>query len=405
LIAGQASHPAVPRAGDVDGPSWARTALAETIMCRQTLWEVVMRYALKCAVLAAAALTFSARASQAQEPPAFSGVPAEEKARLSAIINAAVKEGSLTYWDSVIQPETNDALSSAFRRFYGLPSGFQVHYQLLATVSLVTRVEQEINAGRITVDVAAVGYPPWAFERAAAGDVLEYDSPQYKFYADAMARGLGHKGMFAFNGAYLFVPMWNADRMNFNGKSWKAAINAVPPGRMSIGDVSKSAAYLATYVGQREVLDVDYFRAMAAMKPSFLIRSEQVAGRLVAGEDLMAFSGMPTRAYQFNQKGARLKFLIPEEGAVLLPQSMFILAKAPHANAAKLWVDFILSETGQTIVVKGEAMVSGRRGFKSPLPEYAPSIDSLKLIDVDWQGLTPEKLKERREEWIAVFNP
>jgi hypothetical protein len=50
-------------------------------------------------------------------------------------------------------------------------------------------------------------------------------------------------------------------------------------------------------------------------------------------------------------------------------------------------------------------MVSGRTGFKSPLPEYAPGIDTLKLINVDWQGLTPEKLRDLREEWIDVFNP
>jgi iron(III) transport system substrate-binding protein len=364
-----------------------------------------MKCVVRGAVVAAATLALLAGSLSAHEPPAYSGVSADEKARLTRLIDGATKEGSLTYWDVVIQPETNDALTAAFRRHYGLPNGFPIHYQLLATAPLVTRLEQEINAGRVTVDVASVGYPTWVFERAAGGDVLEYDSPQYRFYADVMSRGLGRKGFFAFNGAYLFVPMWNADRLRFDGKSWKDVINAVPSGRMSVGDVSKSAAYLATYAGQREVLGVDYFKAVAAMKPSFLIRSEQIAGRLVTGEDLMAFCGMPTRAYQYNQKGARLKFMMPEEGAVLLPQNMFILAKAPHPNAAKLWVDFILSEQGQTIVVKGEGMVSGRTSFKTPLPEYAPSINSLKLINVDWQGLSEEKLNAMREEWVQMFNP
>jgi iron(III) transport system substrate-binding protein len=363
-----------------------------------------MKYVLR-ALFAAAAVVAVVRSSTAQEPPAFQGVSAEEKVRLTELIDAAKKEGSLTYWDVVIQPETNDALTAAFRKLYGLPNGFQVHYQLSATASLVTRVEQEINADRITIDVAAVGSPPWVFERVATGDALAYDSPQYKFYADVMARGLGRKGFFAFNGAYLFVPMWSTDRIKFEGKSWKDVVNAVPAGRISIGDVSKSVAYLATYAGQREVLDLNYFKAVAAMKPSFLIRSEQIAGRLVTGEDLMAFSGMPTRAYQYNQKGGKLKFLLPQEGAVLLPQNMFILKKAPHPNAAKLWVDFILSEQGQNILVKGEAMVSGRTGFKSPLPEYAPGIDSLNLISVDWQGLSSDKLRGLRDEWTGVFNP
>jgi iron(III) transport system substrate-binding protein len=376
----------------------------QAIRCRTDIWEIAMKYVLR-AFLAAVAVVAVARSSDAQEPPAFQDVSNEEKARLTELIDAAKKEGSLAYWDVVIQPETNDALTAAFRKRYGFPNGFQVHYQLSATAPLVTRVEQEIYAGRVTIDVAAVGSPSWVFERAAAGDALEYDSPQYKFYADVMARGLGRKGVFAFNGAYLFVPMWNTDRIKFEGKSWKDVINAVPAGRISIGDVAKSVAYLATYAGQRELLDQNYFKAIAAMKPSFLIRSEQIAGRLVTGEDLMAFSGMPTRAYQYNQKGGKLKFLLPEEGSVLLPQSMFILAKAPHPNAAKLWVDFILSEQGQNILVKGEATVSGRTGFKSPLPEYAPGIDSLKLINVDWASLSSDKLKRLRDEWTEIFNP
>jgi iron(III) transport system substrate-binding protein len=354
-----------------------------------------------------AVLTVAALASGvvAQEAPALQGASPEEKARLTQLIDGAKKEGSLAYWDVVIQPETNDALTAAFRKHYGLPNSFQVHYQLSATAALVTRVEQEIGANRVTIDIAAVGSPSWVFERAATGDALEYDSPEYKSYASVMARGLGKKGVFAFNGAYLFVPMWSTDQFKFEGKSWKDVVNAVPPGRMSIGDVSKSVAYLATYAGQREILDPNYFKAVAKMKPSFLIRSEQIAGRLVTGEDLMAFSGMPTRAYQYNQKGGKLKFIFPEEGSVLLPQSMFILKNAPHPNAAKLWVDFVLSEPGQMILVKGEAMVSGRTGFKSPLPEYAPGIDSLKLVNVDWQGLSSGKLKTLREEWTGVFNP
>jgi iron(III) transport system substrate-binding protein len=341
----------------------------------------------------------------AQEPPALQAVLPEEKAQLMALIDGAKREGVLTYWDVVIQPQTNDALVAEFKAYYGLPRSFQVHYTLSATANLVTRVEQEIAADRVTMDIAAIGSPSWVFERAAAGDALEYDSPQYKNFEDAFRLGLGKQGVFAFNGAYLFVPMWDADQFKFDGKSWKDILGVVPSGRLSVGDVSKSVAYLATYAGLRTVFDVDYFKKLAAAKPAFLVRSEQIAGRLVSGEDLMAFSGMPTRAYQNNQKGAKLKFMLPEEGVVLLPQSMFILKKAPHPNAAKLWVDFILSERGQAILVKSEALISGRSGFNSPLPDYAPSIHSLKLIKVDWQALSTEALKKVRSEWTGIFNP
>jgi iron(III) transport system substrate-binding protein len=343
--------------------------------------------------------------AQAQEPPALKGVSSEERARVSALIEGAKKEGALSYWDVVIQPETHDALSDAFRKHYGLPAGFKINYTLSVTTNLVTRVEQEISASNITIDVGGVAAPTWMFERVRAGDILEYDSPEYAHYGQVFDADLGQKGYFAINGGYFFVPMWSEDHLKFSGTSYKDIINAVPPGRIIVADASKSTTYLNTYIGHKTVMDPSFFRDLAKMKPSLLVRSEQQAARLVSGEDLMTYSGTPPRAYQSNQKGARLKFMLPKEGVVLNPQGMFILKKAPHPNAAKLWVDFILSEQGQTILVKGEAMISGRSGFKSPVPEYAPPIDSLKLIKIDWKNMSTEQLKKQREEWLSIFSP
>jgi ABC-type Fe3+ transport system substrate-binding protein len=158
-------------------------------------------------------------------------------------------------------------------------------------------------------------------------------------------------------------------------------------------------------MGLRSVLGVDYFKKLAAMKPTFLVRSEQTASQIVTGQDMFTFSGMPTRAYQFNQKGAKLKFLLPKEGVVLLPQAIFILAKAPHPSAAKLWLDFILSEAGQKIVVEHEALISGRAGFVSPIPEYAPPIDKLNVIKIDWEKVTAEDESKAKAEWLSIFKP
>jgi len=346
-----------------------------------------------------------AGAALAQEPPAVQAASGAEKERLTKLIEGAKKEGALSYWDTIIQPETNDKLAAAFKKRYGLPNSFRVNYTLSVTTGLITRIEQEANASKVTIDVAAIASPTWVLEMIKAGHIAKYASPEYQYYQKAFDSGLGRKDYFAFNGAYMFVPMWSEDRLKFAGKSYKDVLGAVPPGRMSIGDAVRSATYLTTFYGQRKVLGEDFFREMAKLKPPLVLRSEQHAARLVNGEDLLAYSGMPTRAYQYNQKGAKLRFLIPEEGVVIMPQSMFIMEKAPHPNAARLWVDFILSEEGQNIIVQGEALMSGRSGFKSPLPEYAPPIDSLKPIPIDWESLSTAQFKKIREEWVGIFNP
>lgn len=93
------------------------------------------------------------------------------------------------------------------------------------------------------------------------------------------------------------------------------------------------------------------------------------------------------------------------KGFALLPQSTFILKDAEHPNAAKLWIDFILSEQGQELVTSKEALISGRTDFKSPIPQIAPDLGSLKIIHVDWQSMSAATLKEYRDEWELIFTP
>jgi iron(III) transport system substrate-binding protein len=354
------------------------------------------------AVLLAMSLTFAGPAF-AEDPSAVLAAQPSDRDTLRAEIAAAKTEGSVAYWDAVITPETNDAMTAAFRKRYGLPADFVVKYTLSATLNLVTRVEQEVNSGNVTMDVASLASPPWINSLVAGGHVLHYDSPEEVHYQKAFDAGLGRKGWFVPNGAYSFVPGWNADTLDFKGKSWKDVLGAVPPGRISTNDAPNSATGLLSYMGLRTILGLDYFRELAKMKPAFIVRSEQTAERLLVGQDLMAFGGSPGRFFQSNEKGANLKFLLPDEGIVLLGAGSFILAKAQHPNAAKLWLDFTLSEEGQTILTKREALISARSGFKSPLPEYAPAIDDLKLIKVDWEHITQDDIRKAKAEWQSIF--
>jgi len=341
----------------------------------------------------------------AEEPPALKAAKGPQKEQLRAVIAAAIKEGELSSWDVVIQPATHNILFEAFRKHYGMPASFKVNYSLARSADLVTRINQEVQADRVTMDVVAIALLPLVHEKVKGGHVMRYDSPQYAAYKAVFEKGLGKPGYFAFNGAYIFVPMWDAGKLNFKGTSWKDVIGAVQPGRMSMGDSANSVTYLATYMGLKSVLGVDYFKKVAATKPTFLVRSEQIANQLVTGQDMFAFSGMPTRAYQFNKRGAKLKFLLPKEGVVLLPQAIFIMAKAPHPNAAKLWLDFILSDAGQKILVENEALISGRAGFVSPIPEYAPPIEKLNVIKIDWEKITAEDQSKAKAEWLKIFKP
>ena len=93
---------------------------------------------------------------------ALAAAAPSDKPALKALIEAALKEGQVSYWDTIFQPETNDALTAEFKKQYGLPASFKVGYTLSATGGLVTRVDQELAAGK------AGSTSPWARSRSGS---------------------------------------------------------------------------------------------------------------------------------------------------------------------------------------------------------------------------------------------
>jgi iron(III) transport system substrate-binding protein len=360
-------------------------------------------------MIKALALAFTiallASSAQAADVPAMQGLGASGRNALQTLIDGAVKEGELDYADTIIQPNTSKELVDAFRAYYGLPASFRVNFTLLGSEAMITRLEQEIGANRVTLDVAAVASPAWTFQAQRKGYLLEYHSPQYRFYQAAFAAGLGVDGYFAFNGGYSQVPIWNSGLVDFHGTTYRDVVKAAQPGRFSIGDVAHSESQLSTYIGLRQIYGTDFFAEIAKKNPAFIYRSEVSAQRVLTGQDLFALGGGAARVMQADKKGAKLKILYPSEGFALLPQTTFILKAAPHPDAAKLWIDFVLSEQGQSIICRREALISGRSGFKSPVPALVPEFGAIKVIKIDWTKMNADRLKQYRSEWEKIFTP
>lgn len=361
-------------------------------------------YMMRLAVFGVAAL-FTLNASLAQEPPALAKATGAEKERIKGLIEQAKKEGGISYIDGMITPASHDLLSVAFKKHYGLPDSFKVANIYAAPVGIITRLGQEMKANRMTFDVAAVASPAWVQGRLAEGKIRKYDSPEYANYQKSLDLKMGLKGSFLLNAAYTFSPTWNAETTKFDGSSWKDLVkiaDLAPEGRYSSCDCAVSDSTLAVYMGVRQIVGLDDYRKLAAGKPVYTYKSEQTLARLISGEDIFAMYGLTSNIPKFNERGAKLKHMVPKEGYVLLPQVMFMLANSPHPSAGKLWFDFVLSQEGQEIFVKTDYIISGRSGFKSPRPEV-PGVDHVNTIPMDWLKITEDDLQKARNEWLTMF--
>jgi ABC-type Fe3+ transport system substrate-binding protein len=100
-----------------------------------------------------------------------------------------------------------------------------------------------------------------------------------------------------------------------------------------------------------------------------------------------------------------MAFAWPQEGVVVLNWPMAILKGTRHPNAAKLLMDYLLSEDGMRAMVVGEGVFSFREGLKIPEPvqKYLPPVEQVKSVPVNWAGLNLAEIKRIQNEFRKVF--
>lgn len=321
-------------------------------------------------------------------------------------IRAAAQEGELNWLDCVAGSDTARVLADRFRREYGLPASFRVNHTLQSSAGLAAVISEEVRAGRVTYDVVTCATPGLFYELLRQGALMRYESPEYRFYNVSRRAGLSEEpGYWVSPWAYTFVIAWNPRFVQDEFRSWRDVLKPAYRGRIVMADPMRSLTYLDSYIGLRKVLDERFFQQLAELQPFFLVRSEDIMSRVVSGEYPIAFWGMPTRAYQAARRGVEIRVAYPQEGAVLLGSPWVIMARAPHPNAAKLWIDFIYGKIGHQMYIINEALSTGRDDMPVPsqLRRFTPPLSEIRSIPMEWRQMTETMRSQAREEFRRLF--
>jgi iron(III) transport system substrate-binding protein len=332
---------------------------------------------------------------------------------LGALVEAAKKEGEVHYIDALIQPKTHALLERAFRQKYGLPETFKFTHTLRGTGEVVASVQQEIKAGQHTIDLVWVGAP--AFFKAAAkeGHLLAYTPAEWKRY-EAPVKRAGVEvdpPHWIAPTAYGFVPVWNRKCPGFANvqiKSWKDMLSPAFRGKTIIGDVRKSFTYAATWAGMEAALGKDFLpKFVEITEPVIIFRTEESLQKVMSCEYPIQLWQISGRVYQRAVEDSTLDLGVawPEEGVVVLGTSMAILKGTKHPNAAKLLMEFLLSEQGMAAFVTGEGVFSLREGFQPPaaVKKYTPDIGSVKAMPVNWGALTLAEVRRIQNDFRKIL--
>jgi len=342
---------------------------------------------------------------------------AELNAQEKALIAGAKAEGKVTFIHPLFSDRTATRMSKAFKARYGLGDKFKFNSLRKGTGSTVSQVRQEIKAGKHTVDVIIVSAPGFF---AAAADIdafLKLDSGYWKDSAD-VAAAAGQYSNYPYVVtplAYTFAPIWNSScpgMENFSVTSYADAIKPELMGKTISSDITKSFTYTNTVISLTEngIVDFDKFwPALKATDPIVEFRTEPKIQMVISCQRPFDMWNLSGRVYQNVLKdpdlASKLKIGVYKEGQVMLGNQMAVLKGTKNPNAAKLLVEFFLSEEGADLYVEGEAVYSFRAGYKPPAAAapYMMDLSKNKLLGMkDWVG-AQKSFKKVRREWIDVF--
>ncbi len=324
------------------------------------------------------------------------------------MIAAAAKEGELSWLDAIVVPSSAKVIAEAFKKEYGLPDTFKVNHERLGTGPLSTRVAEEVKANRITIDIFAAAVPTLYSDLKEYGALLRYESPEYAHYTRARKVGLFYEpGYWQSAVAYAFAPITNPKLYPKKIASWQDLLDPALKGeKISIPPVSTGGSPLYTYIGWRKILPKSYFADLHKQKVVFDRGSSvDATQQLTQGQVFVAVTN-PFRIMQTAaQTGVDLAAHFPKEGVALLGQPYGILAKAPHPNAAKLFIDFLFSEKGMKLYIDLEGPITIRDGMKAPekIKKYSPPLEEINAIALDWKSIDSRTANQFQEEFKEIF--
>jgi iron(III) transport system substrate-binding protein len=332
------------------------------------------------------------------------------------LIDAAKKEGSVTVLNPQFSDWTGQHLGEGFIKKYNLGPNFKFNNLRKGTGATVAQTRQEIQAGKHTVDILIVSAPGFFDEAAKRGAFEKLDSGYWKNH-EAGAKAAGQYSNYPYvvvPFAYSFQPVWNSScpgMEHFTANSYADVVKPELKGKTIVSDLTKSFTYDNTALSIEEsgVNLKDMYTKLKATDPLVEFRTEPKMQMVISCQRPLDMWNLTGRAYQSILKKPELKKVLKwgtyKEGQVMLGNQAAVIKGAPHPNAAKLFIEYLLSKDGTDIFVVGEMMYSFMKDYTPPpeAKDYVFDTKTTKMIGLkDWVA-AQGKFKQLRSDWQAMF--
>jgi iron(III) transport system substrate-binding protein len=306
--------------------------------------------ALVCFVLGT--LSLQATAEEIIRFPAKGQVPPGYPAQYAAIIAAAEQEGQL-----VIHSTTDIGVAAPLiDDFQALYPRIEVRYQDMNSNDLYNVYLGDLLASPTTADVLWSSAMDLQLHLASTGQAQAYDSPEMT--------GL---------------PTWAVWKNVAFGTTFEPIVIIYNKRLLAADDIPQThteltrlltekrdrfAGKVVTYNIERSALGFllasqderasgefwQLIKALGSVGVHVVPTTEAILARVAKGEDLIGYNALGSYAYIESKRDPNLGYVYPRDYTLIVTRVMLIGKKAANPNAAKLWIDYLLSRRGQTVL-------------------------------------------------------
>lgn len=318
------------------------------------------------------------------------GLGAPALAADKALLEKAKAEGKAAFYANITAIEP---LMEAFTKQYGVTG----EYTRISTSKFLATVFTEFEAGKLQADVVQAPLPVLELLKQK-GVLAPYVSPAAAGYPEWTRKD----GTIQLFGIEYVGLIYNKELVKAADAPRRYADLADPRWRDKIvmADPSTHATTIAWLIGLKEKVFkteaewMAFVKGLAANKPMFVASFGPTPAPVESGEKLIAIS-MPK--YIVTKAPAPLDWARVEEPLLGTPRAMALVAKAKHPNAARLFMDWWLSQEAMGMLAKdvGEYVLA---------PGVFPPIDGIaqaKVLPI--RELSDEETKQWGDKFKEIF--
>ncbi|WP_426109936.1 ABC transporter substrate-binding protein [Massilia sp. PWRC2] len=307
---------------------------------------------------------------------AFAQVPAGYPADYQKIIDGARKEAKLVVYGAT----DSKAAQPLIKDFSALYPGISVEYNDMNSTEVYNRFISEAAAGGNTADALWSSAMDLQIKLASEGYALAYKSveaskiPGWAMWNDMAYGTTFEPAAIVYNKRLVTgaeIPQTHADF---------ARIIATEKFRDKVTtyDIEKSGVGFMFMT--QDAQDYPQFPVLAQAFGSARVRVQSSTGtmleRISSGENLIGYNVLGSYALVRAKTDPSIGIVLPKDYTLILSRVLFINKAAKNPNAAKLWLDYMLSARGQTIIANESKLYAIRADVKGE----TTSAELIKLV-------------------------